>query len=110
MKQAKREALAVDGAERQLPIGCQSADNWLAPRCPVPCIHPPPAHRLHYPDISELDQICAVYPPIIHDEKERTMSDQAGCRILVISPTAARAHQFVERMHPSRLAPLARAQ
>ncbi|PIL22815.1 hypothetical protein GSI_15510 [Ganoderma sinense ZZ0214-1] len=26
------------------------------------------------------------------------MSDQAGCRILVISPTIARAHQFVERV------------
>ncbi|KAI1794890.1 hypothetical protein LXA43DRAFT_91625 [Ganoderma leucocontextum] len=26
------------------------------------------------------------------------MSDQPGCRILIISPTAARAHQFVERV------------
>ena len=28
------------------------------------------------------------------------MSDSAGCRIIVVSPTAVRAHQFVERMHP----------
>lgn len=39
------------------------------------------------------------------------MSAEASCRILVVSPTAARAHQFVERMHLSRIAfSLSRAQ
>ncbi|KAI0826778.1 hypothetical protein BC628DRAFT_1410008 [Trametes gibbosa] len=32
------------------------------------------------------------------------MSDAAGCRILVISPSASRAHQFVERMHHFHIA------
>ena len=106
-------ALTADGAESRASIADRLLEcrQWPCPPLhPVPRIHPPPAHRLHYePFISDFVPICAAHLLIIHDERE-TMSDQAGCRILVISPTAARAHQFVERMHPSRLAPLAPAQ
>ena len=38
------------------------------------------------------------------------MSDTAGCRILVISPSATRALQFVERMHQSCIASSSRIQ
>ena len=103
-------ALRADGAERCLPIGWR---HRLSLPCAIAFPHTPTASArtsASLPDIHLRTRPDLRRIPADNPRRESIMSDQAGCRILVISPTAARAHQFVERMHPSRLAPLARAQ